>query len=69
MTSRCALEPALRPGGPVRVPFRPCCVAVLIEQRDVSSGTSSGRHWFCPATDLLPPLTAGASASLSGAVR
>lgn len=30
MTASCAVVALLRPGGPVRVPLRECCVAALV---------------------------------------
>lgn len=30
MTPRCGVAALLRPGGPVRVPLRECCVAALV---------------------------------------
>ncbi|MEV6349814.1 hypothetical protein [Actinoplanes sp. NPDC051851] len=45
----CAMAALLRPGGPVRVPFRECCVAALI-------GAPPGDAW-CSALGPAPEVT------------
>ncbi|MCW2141858.1 hypothetical protein BXY51_006444 [Actinoplanes cyaneus] len=48
MESACGAAAVLRPGGPVRVPLRECCVAALVGARSSSSG--------CEALDDPRPL-------------
>jgi hypothetical protein len=40
---RCAAAAVLLEGGPVRVPFRPCCAAALLRGLRGASGETPGR--------------------------
>jgi hypothetical protein len=52
---RCPLSALMLEGGPARVPFRMCCVAVLLGRTD----------WFCPESDLALSPLASSEAGLS----
>ncbi|MBB4766943.1 hypothetical protein ACFQFC_22265 [Amorphoplanes digitatis] len=63
----CGAAAVLRPGGPVRVPFRPCCAAALLLAAQIPGpGKSAGQEGVaCPhEVASLPDM-----APLAGEVR
>ncbi|MEU4622459.1 hypothetical protein AB0G04_21135 [Actinoplanes sp. NPDC023801] len=44
MTSVCGVAALLRPGGPVRVPLRECCVAALVGADGVVTRCAAARE-------------------------
>jgi hypothetical protein len=67
MTARCELATLLRPGGPVRVSVRMCCLLALVGQRRPTDPEELRRGTFvCLAGDpddvlAAPPATSGAA--------
>ena len=54
MTPLCSMAALLRPGGPVRVPWRECCAAALV---GATAATVTCAAAPPPATESVPPAT------------
>ncbi|UQU68793.1 hypothetical protein COUCH_37715 [Couchioplanes caeruleus] len=57
--STCGAEAILRAGGPVQIPFQPCCVAVLL--RACRTAYAAPATVACPLRADLRALTAAAT--------
>jgi hypothetical protein len=58
--NRCAAEDFRRTGGPSAVPFRICCVAVLLRARDSDAPVVCAATLLTGAAAMAEPVIAGA---------